>query len=102
LWQYAKDTVKTILGIAELKVYPNPVARNSRFNIQFRLKEKGEYTLQFLDGGGHIIGGSRLNIVSSEQVESFDSHMFSSGGIYYAVAKARNGRDTYAARVIVP
>ena len=44
-----KTTVKDMLGINEIKVYPNPIAVNRAFKISFNVKEQGAYSLQFTD-----------------------------------------------------
>ncbi len=44
-YQKAKDTFKEAVGINEVKVYPNPIAVNSVFNISFHVKEVGDYNV---------------------------------------------------------
>ena len=43
----AKAAFKEVFAVNEIKIYPNPIAVNSNFNIGFNLKEQGDYIVQF-------------------------------------------------------
>ena len=48
-YEKVKSSFREWVGINEVKIYPNPIAVNSSFNISFAIKEPGRYNVQFTD-----------------------------------------------------
>jgi TonB-dependent SusC/RagA subfamily outer membrane receptor len=81
---YLADTKAKLMTILtdSLKVYPNPVQRNSTFSLSLKLKEAGTYQIQFKDATGKIILQKIINTVGKNHVEMLQSQNWAAG-IYY-------------------
>jgi len=101
-FEKAKEKLKQVLGTGEIKVYPNPIAKNAGFNISFNLKKPGEYTVQFIDASGKILSGKKINIVSTNYTERFEGSLFGASGIYFVRVTGRDAGSNYTAKLIVP
>lgn len=98
----AKIKLKEMVGLNELKIYPNPIGRNADFNICFNLKKQGEYTVQFADASGKILPGRKINIVSNNYTERFNGSMFGASGIYFVHVSGKDAGSNYTGKLIVP
>ncbi len=93
--------INDLIGSSYVKVYPNPVTAGGSFNVQFNMKETGEYNVQFMDASGRIVGGKRLTIAQTGQVESFPAAALQGHGMYFIrVAGSANNR-VYGAKLLV-
>jgi len=101
-FEKAKAKLKEVLGRNEIKIYPNPVAKNTGFNISFSLKKPGEYTVQFVDASGKILSGKKINIVSTNYTERFEGIQFGASGIYFVRVIGKDAGSSYTAKLIVP
>ncbi|HEY4149890.1 MAG TPA: carboxypeptidase regulatory-like domain-containing protein [Chitinophagaceae bacterium] len=92
--------INDLVGSSYVKVYPNPVTAGGSFNVQFNMKETGEYNVQFMDTSGRIVGGKRLMIAETGQVESFFAAAFEGHGAYFIRVINKNGK-VYSAKLEV-
>ncbi|TAH00037.1 MAG: hypothetical protein EAZ16_14315, partial [Sphingobacteriales bacterium] len=65
------DTLKAPFINTQVKLYPNPVNRNSNFKIEFNIKEVGNYNIEFTDGSGKLIHRATVNLLYKNQLENF-------------------------------
>jgi len=75
-------TVKTLLTDS-IKVYPNPVQRNTGFSVAMQLKQAGNYSLQFSEASGRILLHKKFNASSKIHTEKLMSDSRWAGGVYY-------------------
>jgi TonB-dependent SusC/RagA subfamily outer membrane receptor len=75
-------TVKTLITDS-IKVYPNPVQRNTGFSVALKLKQAGNYSLQVTDASGRILLLQKFNTGSKNHTEKVLSDSRWAGGIYY-------------------
>ncbi len=75
-------TIKTLLSDS-IKVYPNPVQRNTVFSVGLKLKQAGYYNLQVTDASGRILLQQKFNAGSKKHTEKIMSDSRWAGGIYY-------------------
>jgi len=101
-FEKAKAKLKEVLGTNEIKIYPNPVTKNTGFNISFNLKKPGEYAVQFIDASGKILAGKKINIVSTNYTEWFEGGLFSASGIYFVRVTGKDAGCSYTAKLMVP
>jgi len=92
---------KDWIGISEVKVLPNPVARNSSFNVRLAPKKLGVYTIQVTDMNGRIITGKQVNIALQGQLESFSPGQFESSGLYVISLISHEDGKVYSNRLVV-
>ncbi len=92
---------KDVLGINEIKAFPNPIAPNTEFQLRYKLKETGDYQLRFTDASGRIIASSQVNIASNNQLESFNAGLLGSSGIYFASISNKKTGKTYTTRLLL-
>ncbi len=81
---YLADTkarINTVLSDS-LKVYPNPVMRNSSFSVALKLKDAGGYQLQFSDASGRIVLQKQFNVTAKNHTETLQPKNWAAG-IYY-------------------
>jgi len=74
--------VKTLLNDS-IKVYPNPVQRNTGFSVALKLKQAGNYSMQVTDASGRILLLQKFNAGSKDHTEKVMSDSRWAGGIYY-------------------
>jgi hypothetical protein len=96
-----KNKFKDALGISEVKVYPNPIAANSNFNINFNLKDAGDYIVQFTDASGKIINSKQIFIAAKSQVESFNGNMFGAHGVYFVSVRGKQNNKIFTTKLVV-
>jgi hypothetical protein len=101
-FEKAKAKLKEVLGRNEIKIYPNPVAKNTGFNISFNIKKPGEYVVQFIDASGKILAGKKINIVSTNYTERFEGGLFGASGIYFVRVTGKDAGNSYTAKLMVP
>ncbi len=83
-------TVKTLLTNS-IKVYPNPVQRNTGFSVALQLKQAGNYRIQVTDASGSILLLQKFNATSKNHTEKIMSDGRWAGGIYdIRVSDAQN------------
>jgi hypothetical protein len=83
-------TVKTLLTHS-IKVYPNPVQRNTGFSVALQLKQAGNYHIQVTDASGRILLQQKFNAGYKNHTEKIMSDSRWAGGIYYIrVSDAKN------------
>jgi len=92
---------KDMVGINEIKAFPNPIAANSQFTLRLQLKAKGDYVIQFTHAGGKIIASRQLTISSGNQTAAFDSRLLGAAGIYFASITHQQTLKTYTTRLLV-
>jgi CarboxypepD_reg-like domain/Secretion system C-terminal sorting domain len=95
----AKNIVKELTGINEVKIYPNPVSKNSLFNISFNIKDPGQYNVQFTDASGRVVHTKGVDIISAKQVENFNSNEFVHSGVYFVTVRGQ--AKMYTSKLIV-
>jgi len=100
-YERVKAAFKDVLSANEIKIYPNPVAANTTFNISFNIKEMGEYAVQFTDASGKIVATQQLNIVAKNQLESFNGNMFRASGIYFVSLTGKQKTKVYTAKLLI-
>jgi len=100
-YERVKAAFKDMLSANEIKIYPNPVAANTTFNISFNIKEMGEYAVQFTDASGKIVATQQLNIVAKNQLESFNGNMFRASGIYFVSLTGKQKTKVYTAKLLI-
>jgi TonB-dependent SusC/RagA subfamily outer membrane receptor len=88
---YLNDTKARLMTILtdSLKVYPNPVQRNSSFSVALKLKEAGAYQIQFTDATGKIILQKQISTLGKVHVETWQPQNWAAG-IYYVRIFSKN------------
>ena len=86
---------------SDIKIYPNPAPANGSFNLQFNLKQAGEYNVQFIDVAGKIVGGKRVMISAAGQTEAFTGDLLPGRGAYFVRVADRNDGKIYNAKLVV-
>ncbi|MBL7703600.1 MAG: carboxypeptidase-like regulatory domain-containing protein [Ferruginibacter sp.] len=75
--------IKTILSDS-IKVYPNPVQRNSDFSVQLKLKQPGKNcSIIISDATGKILLQRKFNASAKEHTEKLTADNRWAAGIYY-------------------
>lgn len=101
---YTKRVIDTLKGPfinTQVKLYPNPVNRNSNFKIEFNIKEAGHYNIEFTDGSGKLIHRATINLLYKNQLESFPGAIFSTAGVYYVSVTGKQNKKIPAAKIVV-
>lgn len=75
-------TVKTLLADS-IKIYPNPVPRNTAFSVALKLKQAENYSLQVTDASGRILLLQKYNAGSKDHTEKIMSDSRWAAGVYY-------------------
>jgi TonB-dependent SusC/RagA subfamily outer membrane receptor len=75
-------TVKTLLTDS-IKIYPNPVQRNTGFSVALKLKQAGNYSIQVTDASGRILFLQKFNAGSKNHIEKIMSDSRWAGGVYH-------------------
>lgn len=75
-------TVKTLLTDS-IKVYPNPVQRNTGFSVALKLKQAGNYSMQVTEASGRILLLQKFNASSKNHIEKIMSDSRWAGGVYF-------------------
>lgn len=75
-------TVKTVLTNS-IKIYPNPVQRNTGFSVALKLKQAGNYSLQITDAAGKIFLLQKFNASAKDHTEKITADSRWAAGIYY-------------------
>lgn len=96
-----KDSLDTFIVKRDIKIYPNPAPAGGSFNVQFNVKEAGEYNLEFIDASGRIVTGKQLNIVATGQVETFTAAGLQGHGIYFIRVAGRKDGKVYNTKLEV-
>lgn len=95
------DTIKATFLNTQVKLYPNPVNRNSNFKIEFNIKDAGLYNIEFTDGNGKLIHRATVNLLYKNQLENFPGAMFSTAGVYYVKVTGTQNKKIPAAKILV-
>jgi len=79
------DSLRTITTAitGAIKIYPNPVQRNTDFSVALKLKQAGNYSLQVTDVTGIILLQQKFNAVSKDHTEKIMGDGRWAAGIYY-------------------
>jgi hypothetical protein len=96
-----KNSLKEMVGINEVKIYPNPISLHGSFNISFAIKEQGRYNVQFTDAAGKILGGRQINITQKKQVETFEGNLFAGSGVYFVSVISSQRNKVYTNKLLV-
>jgi hypothetical protein len=96
-----KNSLKEMVGINEVKIYPNPISLHGSFNISFDIKEQGRYNVQFTDAAGKILGGRQINITQKKQVETFEGNLFAGSGVYFVSVISSQRNKVYTNKLLV-
>jgi TonB-dependent SusC/RagA subfamily outer membrane receptor len=75
-------TVKTLLTNS-IKIYPNPVPRNTGFSVALKLKQAGNYSMQVTDASGRILLQQKFNANAKDHTEKIMGDSRWAGGVYY-------------------
>jgi TonB-dependent SusC/RagA subfamily outer membrane receptor len=75
-------TLKTLLN-SSIKVYPNPVQRNTVFSVALKLKQAGNYSMQVTDASGRIFLQQKFNANSKDHTEKIMGDSRWAAGVYY-------------------
>lgn len=67
-YQQIKDWL--IPGRDSIKIYPNPINKGNNFQIQFNLKDVGEYVMNVFDLNGRQIMNKQISISRKDQTEN--------------------------------
>ncbi len=94
-----RDTICGWMG-SDIKVYPNPVPANSSFYVKLNVKKVGEYTIQFMDASGRIVGSKQLTIAQKGQMESFPAATLPGHGAYFIRVVNKDGK-VYSTKMVV-
>ncbi len=97
----AKSKFKDVFDINQIKSYPNPIAANGQFQLRYKLKETGDYQLRFTDALGRIVASTQVNIVSNNQVESFNAGLLGGNGVYFASISNKKTGKMYTTRLVL-
>ncbi|MFM2362190.1 MAG: hypothetical protein RLZZ316_1092 [Bacteroidota bacterium] len=95
------DTIAAPFVNTQVKLYPNPVNRNSNFKIEFNIKEAGNYNIEFTDGSGKLIHRATVNLLYKNQLENFSGAIFSTTGVYYVKVTGSQNKKIPAAKILV-
>lgn len=78
------DTIATVktLFTDSIKIYPNPVQRNTGFTVSLKLKQAGNYSIQVTDASGKILLLQKFNANAKNHTEKIMSDSRWAGGVY--------------------
>lgn len=82
---YLDDTIATVKTLLtdSIKVYPNPVQRNTAFSVSLKLKQAGNYSMEVTDVLGRILLNKKFNTVAKVHTEEIVGDSRWTGGVYY-------------------
>lgn len=95
------DTIKSLYSRNNLKLYPNPVLAGNTFNMQFNVKDMGDYRIEFIDALGKVVLVKEITIAYKNQLQSFNSHDLKTGGTYFVRISGKQSKAVYNAKLVV-
>src|SRR5579871_104951 len=99
--QQIKDTISNICYKSSVKVYPNPVHFGSNLNIDFDIKEIGEYDILISNISGQPLLHKKIMLTSKNQTESIALTENFSAGIYFITVENSSSKKMYSNKILI-
>jgi hypothetical protein len=96
-----KNTIDDIIYKETVKVYPNPVHAGSVFNIDFDVKDAGEYMIDIVNISGQPVLQKKIILGAKKHIEQItcESHMIS--GVYVVQVVNTANKKVYTNKILV-
>ena len=82
-------------------IYPNPIPAGNSIQAALQLKEKGEYRVDLIDGGGRILWMRKVNINEAKYNLSIPTQNLWSAGVYWLRISGRHTEKVYNGKVVI-
>jgi len=93
------DTITNLIKPSEIKLYPNPVSKNSFVNV--KLVQKGSYQLTVIDNSGNVIQQNRFIISAKHMAYQLELPESIAAGMYYIKVVEESTNKQYTQKLIV-
>jgi carboxypeptidase-like protein/type IX secretion system substrate protein len=99
--QSVKNFISNIINNDTVKIYPNPVHTGSTFNIDFNVKDAGEYNIEVVNISGQPVMQKKIYLNSKQHIEQItcDSHIMQ--GIYFVQVVNTGNKKVYTNKMLV-
>jgi carboxypeptidase-like protein/type IX secretion system substrate protein len=101
LSQKIKDTLSSYLAKDTVKVYPNPVSSGSVINIDFDVKNTGEYEMNVINISGQSFIREKIILNSKKHVEQISCDNKIKPGIYFIEIVNPINKKMYINKILV-
>jgi hypothetical protein len=95
------DTIANVFIKDTVKIYPNPVHAGGMMNIDFDVKNAGEYNLTILNISGQIVMNKKIELNSKQQIEQIACDNRITPGIYVVQITGALGKKYYSNKIMV-
>jgi len=99
--QPIKDSINNIFVKDNVKVYPNPVPSGSTFNIDFDMKEAGDYDIIVINISGQPLIQRKIFLDSKKHVEQIACDNKMNAGIYFVQVVNLSNKKVYSNKILV-
>lgn len=101
LAQQIKDTLSSYLVKDTVKVYPNPVSSGSAINIDFDVKNTGEYEMNIINISGQSFIREKIILNSKKHIEQINCDAKMKPGIYFVEVVNPVNKKYYINKILV-
>ncbi len=88
------------IGNDIVSIYPNPVS-GSQFQVTFDRARAGKYDIALTDAQGRLLMNKRVNIISSQQVETIQMKLKPAGGMYMIKVSDGRKKSIFADKIVI-
>ncbi|AXY75065.1 T9SS C-terminal target domain-containing protein [Paraflavitalea soli] len=85
----------------DVRIYPNPVAPGSAFNISLNLDQTGEYKMELIDAAGRLVHIQALQVEQKSQLVNVPTQSTWSRGVYWLRLSKVGEKKVYQAKVLL-
>ena len=85
----------------DVVVFPNPTEAGSNIQVALRLKEKGQYRLELMDGSGRIVWMQNTNVPELNYKLSIPTQSAWSAGMYWLRISGKHTNKVYNCKIIL-
>jgi len=96
-----KDTVANICYKESIKVYPNPIHFGSTLNIDFDVKEIGEYNILVSNISGQPLMQKKIMLTSKNHSEQMSLTENFSDGLYFVTVQNISSKKIFTSKILV-
>ncbi len=93
------DTIVNLIKPSKIKIYPNPVTKNSF--VKVKLSEKGIYQLSLIDNEGKVIQQNKFTISSKNMAYQLELPASITAGMYYLKVVEEKTHKQYTQKLVV-
>jgi len=99
--QQIKDTITNICYKESIEVYPNPIHFGSTLNIDFDVKEIGEYNILVSNISGQPLLQKRIMLTSKNHNEQMSLTQNFSDGLYFVTVQNISSKKIFTGKILV-